>query len=213
MPDLWGGAASNLGVSYLRSGHYDRARELLGEALALVAAVKNSEIQLYALYNMAQVEWECEEWDSGAELYEATASLAKRIGAEDVELGALAGVGLCRLEGGRQEEARAEYNEIRERVRHRTDWFKGREFVEALLVLVLMADGGVDAAVNRFESALPIAEASDSYSAAWLTAVCARALFERAPEHARPWIERYAKEARTFGYVHISKQLNGLLGG
>jgi tetratricopeptide (TPR) repeat protein len=46
MPDLWGTSALNLGVGCYRTGDYDRARELLGEALALVAAVKNSEIQL-----------------------------------------------------------------------------------------------------------------------------------------------------------------------
>ena len=103
MPDLWGIAASNLGVSYHRRGDYERARELLGEALALVAAVKNSEIQLYALYNMAHLEWENGAWESGAELYEATASLAQRIGADDVEIGAIAAVGLCSVEGGKLE--------------------------------------------------------------------------------------------------------------
>ena len=63
-----------------RLGEYDRARELYGDALALFAAVKNSELQLYVLYNMANLDRERRNFSSGAELYEATASLAQRIG-------------------------------------------------------------------------------------------------------------------------------------
>ena len=58
-----------------RLGDFERARELFGEALALFASVKNSELQLYALYNMANLDRELKEFSSGAELYEATASL------------------------------------------------------------------------------------------------------------------------------------------
>jgi tetratricopeptide (TPR) repeat protein len=211
MPELWGTAASNLGVIYQRTGDFERARELLGEALALVAAVKNSEIQLYALYNMAHLEWENRAWDSGAELYEATASLAKRIGADDVEIGSLAGGGLCCAEAGRVDAARRAYGEIEDRVRRRPDWFQGREFVEALAVALLVLDGRIEEAVSRFESAVPKAETSDLYTAAWLTAVCARTLFPYAPDRVRSWIERYASHVDGSGYADISKQLNVLL--
>jgi tetratricopeptide (TPR) repeat protein len=213
MPDLWGTAASNLGVSYLRLGDNERARELLGEALALVAAVKNSEIQLYALYNMALVEWENGAWESAAELFEATASLAQRIGADDVELGAIAGVGLCKVESGRMDLARAAREEIVERVERRPDWFQGREFVEALHVRLHVSDGLIDEAVERFEIAAKKAEASDAYSAAWLTAVCARTLYPLVPGRLRPWIERFTSHVSEVGYADIGKQLNDLLKG
>lgn len=213
MPDLWGIAASNLGVSYHRRGEYDRARELLGEALALVAAVKNSEIQLYALYNMAHLEWENGAWESGAELYEATASLAQRIGADDVELGAMAGVGLCSAEGGKIGLARESHAEIEDRVERRSDWFQGREFAEALAVVVLVADGRVAEAIARFESAVTVAEASDLYTAAWLTATCSRTLLSLAPDRMRTWIERFRSPIEEFGYSGIAKRFNELVGG
>jgi tetratricopeptide (TPR) repeat protein len=213
MPDLWGIAASNLGVSYHRGGEYERARELLGEALALVAAVKNSEIQLYALYNMAHLEWEYGAWESGAELYEATASLAQRIGADDVELGAIAGVGLCSAEGGKLKLAREALGEIEERLRRRSDWFQGREFAEALAVVLLVADDRVAEAIDRYESAVTVAESSDLYTAAWLTATCSRTLLNLAPDRMRNWIERFRSPIAEFGYTGIAKRFNELVGG
>jgi len=213
MPDLWGIAASNLGVSCHRRGEYDRARELLGEALALVAAVKNSEIQLYALYNMAHLESENGAWESGAELYEATASLAQRIGADDVEIGAIAGMGLCHAEGGKIELARESLVEIEERIRRRSDWFQGREFAEALAVLLFVAEGRNAEALSRYEAAVTVAESSDLYTAAWLTATCARTLLTLAPQRMRTWIERFRSPIDEFGYAGIAKRFNELISG
>lgn len=213
MPDLWGIAALNLGVSYHRSGDYERARELLGEALALVAAVKNSEIQLYALYNMAHVEWENDAWAEAAELYEATASLAKRIGADDVEIGAISAAGLSCIEGSDVAKAREAYDEIQERLNRRTDWFQGREFAEALTVALFVADGRTAEAIARYEMAVKSAEASDLYTGAWLTANCGRTLLSLAPERMRIWIERFRSPIAEFGYTGIAKRFNELVGG
>jgi len=213
MPDLWGIAALNLGVSYHRSGEYERARELLGESLALVAAVKNSEIQLYALYNMAHVEWENGAWEAGAELYEATASLAERIGAEDVEIGAVAAVGLCAVEGRDMRRAREAYDEIQERLSRRSDWFQGREFAEALAVALFVADHRIEDATARYEMAVAFAESSDLYTAAWLTANCGRTLLPLAPDRMRTWIERFRSPIDEFGYAGIAKRFNELISG
>ena len=211
MPDLWGMAATNLGLTFHRSGDYERAREYHGQALALAAAVRNSEFQLYALYNMAHVEWENHAWESGAELYEATASLAQRIGADDVEIGATAGVGLCRAESDDLTAARSALEWVRERMTRRGDWFQGREFVEALTIRILAADGEIDGAVNHLETVLPVAEETELYTAAWLTIVCGRTLLPRARQRVRPWIMRYASQVTAFGYADMSKQLNDLL--
>lgn len=210
MPDLWGTAALNLGVIAHRNGDYDRARELFGEALALFAAVKNSELQLYALYNLAHIDWESAAWESAAELYEATASLAQRIGADDVEIGASAGVGLCLFELGRVEGARGAYAEVEARMRNRSDWFQGREFAEALAVRYLLSNGQVDDAVTRFEAAAPMAEGIDLYSAAWLTSVCGRALAPAAADRLRQWVDRYATRVESLGYTEMSRQLRAL---
>ena len=211
MPDLWGIAALNLGVSYHRSGDYERARELLGEALALVAAVKNSEIQLYALYNMAHVEWESDAWEAGAELYEATASLADRIGAEDVEIGAIAAAGLCSMEGHDIRRARNAHEDIQVRLERRTDWFQGREFAEALAVALFVAQDQTAEAIERYEMAVSFAEPSDLYTAAWLTAICGRTLLPLAPDRIRTWIERFRSPSEEFGYAGIAKRLNELI--
>jgi tetratricopeptide (TPR) repeat protein len=213
MPDLWGIAALNLGVGCLRVGDYVRARELLGEALALVAAVKNSELQLWALYNMATVEWDNHAWEAGAELYEATASLAQRIGSSDVEIGAIAAVGLCSIEGGDMSKARDAAAEAQERLGRRLHWFPGREFVEALSVGLLVADGRDEEAIAQYEKAVAFAESSDLYTAAWLTANCGRTLLSHAPERMRTWIERYRSRVDEFGYAAIARRLSELVGG
>jgi len=211
VPDLWGRAAMNDGVSHSRIGDHERARELLGEALALAAAVKNSELQLFALYNMAFVELENEAWEPAAELFEASASLAQRIGTDDVELGASAAVGLCQMELGRVDLARQAYDEIAQRVHRRSDWFQGREYVEALSVLLQVASGSKETALETFESAAKKAESSDPYSAAWLTAVSARTLYPIMPDRVRPWIERFTSHGHELGYADITKRLKDLL--
>ena len=213
MPDLWGTAATNLGVTYQRSGDFAQARELHGQALALVAAVKNSEIQLYALYNMASVELDARHLDSAAELYEATASLAQRIGADDVEIGATAGMGLGKSLNGDLDGGWAAYRDVEKRIRRRSDWFQGRELVEALKVVLLAAEGRVDEAMDELEHVLPIAEASELYTAAYLTTVCAPSLHSVRPDRMSPWLKRYASQVESYGYFDISKQINDLLRG
>ena len=165
------------------------------------------------IHRMAHLEWENGLWESGSELYEATASLAQRIGAGDVELGAIAGVGLCRAEGGKIEQARDALAEIEERVQRRSDWFQGREFVEALAVVLLVADDRVAEAIARYESAVTVAESSDLYTAAWLTATCSRTLFTLAPQRMRAWIERFRAPIEEFGYSGIAKRFKELIGG
>ena len=211
IPDIWGVAALNLGVTHHRTAEYDRARELLGEALALVAAVKNSEIQLYALYNLAHIEWENDK--SRAELYEATASLAQRIGASDVQIGATAAVGLCNIEGNNVEKAREANEEVQQLLTRRSDWFQGREFAVALTVALLVADGKNEEALDQYEKAASFAESSDLYTAAWLTAICGRTLLPHFPEQIRTWIERLRSQVDEFGYAGIAKRFNELVPG
>ena len=213
MPDLWGIAVLNLGVSSVKTGDYERGREQFGEALALVAAVKNSEIQLYALYNMASVEWENDAWGAGAELYEVTASLAERIGADDVEIGAIAAAGMCRAQSGDIVRAREAYNEVQERLSRRTDWFQGREFAETLAVALCVAEGRTEDAIARYEMAVKSTEASDLYTGAWLTAYCGRILLPLAPKRVVAWIERFRSRIEEFGYTGIAKRFNELVGG
>jgi tetratricopeptide (TPR) repeat protein len=210
MPDLWGVAALNLGVLSQKCGEYDRARELFAEALALFATVKHSEYQLAALFNMAHVERELGQWESAAELYEATIPLALRIGQSDIEIGATAGAGLCALEVGRLEQARAALRELEPRVRNRTEWYQGREIVEALAVRLLAIDGRPTEAFARFVSAISLAESSDVYNAAWLTVACADALIQFNSEGVKLSILSYRDRVRRLGYAEMTRRYEAL---
>jgi len=210
MPDLWGLAANNLGVLLQKLGEYDRARDLFGEALALFAAVKHSEYQLTALYNMAHVERELGLWESALELYDATIPLAQRIGQSDIEIGATAGSGLCFLALERMEGARRAHAEVSQRIASRPDWFQGRELVEALAIRLDAVSGEAGNAIDRFETAVSLAEAADFYNAAWLTAACADTLMPFAPDRIRQYVTGYAERVKGLGYPEMTRRYESL---
>ncbi len=210
MPDIWGTAALNFGVMSQKLGNLEQARELFGEALSLFAKVKNSELQLHALFNTAHVERELEEYASSTELYEATASLAQRIGQSDVEIGARAGEGLCLLAVGRLDDARRALAEAESRMATRTEWFQGRELLECLRVLVAAAERRNADALQQFESARVLAESADLFSAAWLTATCASALFEIDRGVTRTAMERYASRVTSLGFTTLNEKFRSL---
>jgi tetratricopeptide (TPR) repeat protein/GGDEF domain-containing protein len=212
IPDIWGLAALNLGVLYQKLGDYDRSRELLGEALALFAAVKNSEAQLVALFNMAHVERELGLWESAAELYDATTPLAQRIGHSDIEIGATAGAGLCFLELGRLDEARQALKEVSVRVAGREGWFQSREIAEALAIRIDALENRPEEALGRFDRAVALAETADVYNAAWLTAICADSLMRIDPDHVKVSIRRYSETVQGLGYPELTRRYAALKG-
>jgi diguanylate cyclase (GGDEF)-like protein len=211
IPDVWGVGAMNLGVLLMRAGNYDRARELLGDALAAFATVKHSQYQLHALYNMAHVERELGLWDSALKLYEATSPLAQRIGQSDIEIGAIAGLALCNLDLGRMDDARALGRTLQERIDSRPDWFQGRELVEAFFIRISIIEADFTRAVERLEAALPLAETMDVYSAVWLVAASAEAVAESNRPKMRPMIERYALRVSELGYPEMRRRYEVLL--
>ena len=231
-PDVWGLYTLNLGVVFLKVGDHDGARDLFGEALALFAAVRHGERQLYALYNLAHLENERGDLDAAAELFDVALSMARQVGDSDVEIGAIAGAGLARLERGDVAGAAAASREADDALRSRGDWFQGRELVEALRVRVEAAGGALEEARRQFERAHELARESDFYSAAWLTARCAGALLgeppaargpqqpavadmtlERTAEEALSALVRhYAAETRALGYRGLSRRYEILVG-
>jgi tetratricopeptide (TPR) repeat protein len=229
-PDVWGLYTLNLGVVFLKVGDHDSARDLFGEALALFAAVRHGERQLYALYNLAHLEHERGDHDAAAELFDVALSLARQVGDSDVEIGAIAGAGLARLERGDVAGATAASREADDALRSRGDWFQGRELVEALSVRAAAAGGALDEARRRFEHAHGLARESDFYSAAWLTARCASALgasalgasalgasalgAQSAPaeDPLAALVRHYAAETRALGYRGLARRYESLLG-
>jgi len=211
MPDIWGVAALNLGVLSQKCGEYDHARELFSEALGLFAAVKHSEFQVATLYNMAHVERELGLWESAVELYDATSPLAQRIGQSDIEIGALAGIGICFLELGRMDAARRTHDALKARMGSRPDWFQNRELAEAFLVRLAVREGEHMEALERFASAVTLAESSDLYCAAWLTASCADDLIDLDAEGVRSSVRRYGERVRKLGYAEMTRRYDSLL--
>ena len=210
-PSDWGTATLNLGAVVMKCRDFDRARELFGESLAIFAAIKSSERQLYALYNLAHLDRERGEFEAAAELYDVASSLAQRIGQSDVEIGAMAGAGLSLLYLGKVDAARVASLESSERLRARPDWFNGREIAETLQIRLAALAGDREGALKQFEAAISLAEATDFYSAAWLTAECADILIEFDRERIRSSVTRFADKAKDFGLSEISRRYADVL--
>ncbi len=211
MPDVAGTAALNLGVLSQRCGDYDRARDLFSEALSLFVAVKHSELQLAALFNMAHVEREVGRWEPATQLYETTISLAQRIGQADIEAGAMAGAGLCALELGNVSAAHAAIRSLDARTRNRTDWFLGREVVEALQIRADAADVEKHhQAVERLASSVELAESTDVYCAAWLLSACAEAVGRIDRKKVGELLHAYGERVKKLGYAEMTRRFDVL---
>jgi tetratricopeptide (TPR) repeat protein len=211
IPDMWGVAAMNLGVLSQRCGDYDKARDLFSEALGLFVAVKHSEYQLAALFNMAHAERETGRWQSATQLYETTISLAQRIGQADIEAGATAGAGLCALELANDSAARSAVRALERRTKGRTDWFVGREVVEALQIrLDARDDERRHHVVQRLARSAELAESTDGYCAAWLISACAEAVSRIDRTGVAELVHAYAERVKKLGYPEMTRRFDAL---
>jgi tetratricopeptide (TPR) repeat protein/GGDEF domain-containing protein len=206
-PEQTGLASLNLGVMTMRRGEHDRARELFSDAMTQFAALKNSEMQLYALYNLANLDYELRLFASAAELYEASVSLARRIGHTEIEAHALAREGMCHLDLGHPDAARVSLAALEHGIAGRTGWFSGREFTESLRIRVTAVDGRSREAMELFESWLAAAQAaSDRTGAGFIIASCAFDLAQVNPERIREAVRLFANEVRQVGGTRVLKE-------
>jgi tetratricopeptide (TPR) repeat protein len=211
MPDIAGVAALNLATQIQKTGDYARAKELFADSLTSFSDVRNSAYQVAALFNMAHCEREEKNWQAALELYSTTSSLAERIGLGDVEVGSIAGAGLCHLELDQIEEAQKAAAEVKARLARRPEWFQNREIAEALVVLIDLRSGATDAAFDRFEVTARAADLGDPYTAIWLTLTCAAELNRADVERSRTAIEHYYEASRKLGFPAVTRRFNGLL--
>jgi tetratricopeptide (TPR) repeat protein len=209
--ELSGRAALNLGVVAARVGEYEAAAEYLGEALQLCATVQSSELQLYATYNIAHLERDRDRTREAGETYELVMALAKRIGQAEVEQGARAGFGLCELERGEVETARAASAQVEPFLDSRADWFQGRELGEALVLKLALLDAEYEVAAKRLARALALADSSDIFGAAVLTAEFGEEMRLHAPEVLEWAIERYANRPEVQANPRIRARFGVLL--
>jgi diguanylate cyclase (GGDEF)-like protein len=208
MPDIAGAAALNLATHIQKAGDFGRARELFSDSMTSFANVRNSAFQIIALFNMAHGEREQGNWDSALELYSTTLSLAERIDHGDLEIGSLAGQGLCFLELGRIAEAREATAAVKSQLDRRPEWFQGREVAEALAIRIDVLSGRPEAAFDRFEQSVRAADLGDAYPAVWLILTCVPDLARSDPERARMAVERYRAAADRLGYPDLSRRFN-----
>jgi tetratricopeptide (TPR) repeat protein/GGDEF domain-containing protein len=211
LTEWWGRAALNAGVLAARLGEYDAAAEQLGESLQLCAAIQNSELQLYATYNLAHLERDRGRTREAGETYELVMALAQRIGQAEVEQGARAGLGLCQLATGAIAEARSAAAEVGPFLEARSDWFQGRELGEALAIRFALLDEHYGDAVDRLTKALAMAHPSDVYGAAWLTAEFGEEIRPHAPVLVGEAVERYASRPEVLANPKIRDRFTVLL--
>jgi tetratricopeptide (TPR) repeat protein len=211
LTEMWGNAALNLGVTAARIGEYEIAGEQLGRALQLCAAVQNSQLQLYATYNLAHLERDRGLHRQAGDTYELVVALAERIGQVEVQEGARAGYGLSRLEAGHEADARSAATRVSRFLESRTDWFQGRELGEALLLRLQRLDGRLTDMPARMERALELADPTDVYAAAWLTAEFWDDIHPLAPDLMARAARRYGTRPEVLGNPKIRDRFAVLL--
>ena len=168
----------------------------------------------YALYNLAHLDRERGGARvGGGAVRSRRRSLAQRVGQSDVEIGAIAGAGLSLLQQGKLRRRARGADRRRARVRTRADWFQGRELVEALAVRLAVHGRADRGCASLFDTARTLADASDVYTAAWLTAECADCAATSTIRSAsgRRWS---GSPTRSDAGLHAADQaLRGLLAG
>ena len=208
--DVAAGASMNLGVIELRRGEFAAAHHAFHEALRLYTTLRNNTNRLAALYNLANLESERGDMAAAAPLYGETAALAEQLGADDIAIGAHAGLGLVALRRHDPAEARAALGAAQRALGTREDWwFQGRERLESLHIRLAIQDGAGELAVSRFRAAVERLEAMDVYSAAWLVGDCGA---EVAAGEADVWsiVDRFGEHTMVQQFVPLAARFTAL---
>lgn len=205
--DVAANASMNLGVIEMRAGEFGSARGLFSSALQLNATLRNNPKRLVALYNLAHIERERGDGKSALRLYAESAELADELGAGDIAIGALAGLGLTALSLGDVAAAAVAFTRAEVLLGTRHDWwFQGRELLESLAVRLGGERGATTATLARFSNAVSRLEAMESYAAAWFIADCALSVMHLDPSvlqttlrvGALPAVQQYASMRARF---------------
>ena len=90
-------------------------------------------------------------------------------------------------------------------------WFQGRELLEALAIRIHLHARDADAARLRFTDGLALAEASDTYGAAWLVADVAGPLAAVGAWPEREQLGRFAELAKELDYAPLTARYGVLI--
>ena len=209
--ESWGRAELNLGVLAGRIGNYEGALRSFSEALRLMSMVQNSEEQLYATYNLADLQREHDRPREAADTYELVVDLAERIDQVPIQVGAFAGLGLCRFELADVDGAREALNRGIALSEGLGEWFQGRELLEALKLHLLIRDGEIEAAVSLLESSMNLARATDISGAAWLIAEFGLTLRPYAPAEVQAALAQYAHHPAVLSTPKMKRRFDALI--
>ncbi|MBA3671965.1 MAG: tetratricopeptide repeat protein [Gemmatimonadaceae bacterium] len=208
--DVAANASMNLGVLGLRGGDFEPAHEALREALRLFTTLRNNANRLATLYNLADLERERGDDATSVALYRETAVLAGQLGADDLAIGAQAGIGLAALTTNDVPAAQAALATAFVALDGRADWwFQRRERLESLIIRLDVHGGRYAAASERFHQAMERLEASDVYSAAWLVADCAADLLDH-DDLVWPAVERLATHPMASQFMPLAARFTAL---
>jgi diguanylate cyclase (GGDEF)-like protein/putative nucleotidyltransferase with HDIG domain len=204
--DLTGVTLLNLGVLLLKTGKMSAARSHFEDARRLFSLLGHEPHRVASLYNLAHMARIEGDSARALELYSACAATAAEMSHTEMQIGALAGVGLAELDLQSPHGARVQLDAASALIGTREDWwFQGRELVEALAVRLAASDGLMEQAEQHLLQVFPLAEAYDTYVALTLGGECA-SLLARHPDLVAIR-QRLAMQANALGYQPIVRQL------
>jgi diguanylate cyclase (GGDEF)-like protein/putative nucleotidyltransferase with HDIG domain len=208
--DLCGVASLNLGVLLKKTGKFEAAHSRFDEALVQFNAIDHQPYRLASLYNLAHLARTRNDAATALELYGACAILAESIRHIDVQIGAIAGIGLAELDLSTIAGAARQRERARTLLANRTQWwFQGRELWEALDVRLTATEFGAAAGLKLLLDAVARAEGHDQYAALWLGAECAD-LFHAGDAYSIAVRDRLLVQARSLGYEPLVSALSGM---
>jgi tetratricopeptide (TPR) repeat protein len=210
LTELWARASLNLGVLESRVGNHRESAASLNEALRLSAEAQHTELQLITTYNLGHLARDLGDFKRGGETYELAMELADRIGQSEIQAGAIAGMALCQLELGQVDDAIRLYERLRPLMLPLSDWFQGRELVEALPIHLALRNGE-ERTEELFTAALALADARDIYGAAWLTAEFGEILRRSAPDVLESALRRYGSRPEVLDNPRIRERFGVLM--
>jgi tetratricopeptide (TPR) repeat protein len=210
LTESWSRAALNLGVLAYRLGDLDEAARMFGEALRLGSEVQQTELQLIATYNLGHLAREAGDLKRAGDTYELAMELAERIGQSEVQAGAMAALALCRLSLGDEDGALGLADRLTPLVEGQAEWFQGREFVEALAIL-LSARAGEGRMYDLFERAVAKAEERDVFGACQLLTEVGPVVRETQPESLDRVLRRIADRPEVLESPQLRKRMTVLM--
>jgi tetratricopeptide (TPR) repeat protein len=143
-----GVACNNLGCELLKMGEYDRAEEVLQRARVIHERHDRASLA-QSSFNLAKRAHWSGDFPLALERYAQLREYAREFGYWSSEAVAEAGLGLCHLELGAVEEARADAGRAAAQLADHDEWFEDREFVEILLAHLQALDGDPRAGAER----------------------------------------------------------------